>query len=382
MRSEELPPSLLEKLSAPSVQSYLRARGWVREERIKSRDIGVYKILGKPAFDVIVPHNRDFPDYSNRMADVIEAIATLEQRKALEILNDLLAPAADVVRLRLDTPTARDGTVPLVDGLALFTKGKQALETAAYDELKPQKFHPRLNKAEPDLFISSCRLGQTERGSFVASFICPVNQPVSSAQIPLIPMDEVEGFGRKVTARFMRAVAHIEDVISSDQADRLVNPKQGDLLLSANFLDSLLSFPLPDEKSVLRIACAWAPNVPMKDERIPDNAEFKHDYLPLLSDAVKRLMPSLEPKRDKFIGKIDVLRGTEREAESGREGEVVFSFQEEDQLLKVKLDLSAENYAKACDAHKLSKYVAVRATLVRQLKIHHFEDLEEFSVLD
>ena len=95
-------------------------------------------------------------------------------------------------------------------------------------------------------------MGQTERGSFVISCICPIDP---APQLPLTAddesiVDELPAFGRQVTQRIMRSVAQINRFIMADQANRLVEPEPNDLIISGNFFESLMAFPVEQEAAV------------------------------------------------------------------------------------------------------------------------------------
>src|SRR5205823_5832138 len=106
---------------------------------------------------------------------VINLFAERDQRPAHEILNDLLARTADVLRFRVAIPGYDVGTLPLTEGIRLYEGVKQAILSAARGVINPQKVYARLSTASMDEFIKRCRLGQTERGSYIAIVSCPMS---------------------------------------------------------------------------------------------------------------------------------------------------------------------------------------------------------------
>ena len=62
---------------------------------------------------------------------------------------------------------AEAGILPLDHAARVVTGMRRLLLAAAHSVLLPRAYHPRLSRAEAEEFVSRCRLGQTERGSFV-----------------------------------------------------------------------------------------------------------------------------------------------------------------------------------------------------------------------
>ncbi len=158
------------------------------------------------------------------------------------MLNAILIPYADVLRFGYRAPEANYGFVPFLKGISLYDAALRSLSTATYDVLKPEKFHARMGTPRAEKYIESCKMGQTERGSFVISCICPVEP---SAQLSMTAddeqlIDEVPALGRRVTEHIMNAVAQINEFVRADKVNRLVEPEAGDIVISGNFFESLL----------------------------------------------------------------------------------------------------------------------------------------------
>ena len=92
--------------------------------------------------DLLVPLTRDLGDYAQRMADLIVALATIEQRPIWEILNDLSAPSGDVFRLKIAGSVTSQGSFPLDEAIKLFQGGRQLLWSSAFGLLRPEALHP------------------------------------------------------------------------------------------------------------------------------------------------------------------------------------------------------------------------------------------------
>jgi hypothetical protein len=368
----DIEESLLSKVQPTNLRGYIRSNGWVRitTDSAAFTDIAIFR---KNDDEILVPQKIDFGDYARRIGDIVETLSAIEKRPKVQILNDVLIPSSDILRFKVSGPTSGDGTVPLGEGLGLIAGSKKALLAAAHQVLQPQRFHPRLKRAEADEFMNSCRLGQTERGSFIATFICPVTAQIEFDD----PATPNEPFSRKVTEGLIRGVSAMLSAIDQDNLDPIKNQKDGSAFVSANLCDAIVEMQ-PMSLSNLTITGSWAPTIPAPTNII-SQLEIRRDYIPAIEQIAKDLRPQVAPKEDLFIGKIDSLHGSV--GENGKvQGDVVLAFVHDDgELLRAKLNLNADAYATACDAHKLGKYVEVSGTLHRGHRANWIKDPKSFT---
>jgi hypothetical protein len=94
--SSRLPKDLLLSLRPGDVQLYLSSRGWKPELYGTEGNALLFLHPSFPEVDLLLPLKRNLGDYANRMADLVVALATIEQRPVQEILNDLSGPTGDV----------------------------------------------------------------------------------------------------------------------------------------------------------------------------------------------------------------------------------------------------------------------------------------------
>lgn len=152
---------------------------------------------------------------------------------------------------------------------------------------------------------------------------------------------------------------------------QLINPGPTDLVISANFLEGILGMNIPEERYALSVSCNWSRTLPAPD--VPHQAQVTAEFVPAIELIASKLRPRLEPKKDTYVGKVDSLRGTPDD-EGRMQGEVTFAFIADDELLRAKVELAHSDYAKACDAHKLDRYVSLTGVLHRGNRIHSILD--------
>jgi hypothetical protein len=374
--ARELRPEAVRQLSALTVKSYLLARGWERAPS-KRTSVGIFRRPESTAPEVLLPLNRDFADLSDALTGAVEEIARFEQRPAQEVLRDLLRPRSDHLRFAVEGRETADGAIGLEDGIALLSGSRKALLAAACSVKRPQRFHPRMSLREADAFVRSCRLGQTEQGSFVATVECALDVDDTSPA----PFEDkaVEPFGRKATALLVRSVARVVDAIRADSLDDLTSPSDGAPVVSANLCEALAEMiPGPDDAN-LRLGSSWSPVLPPPRD-IPSVIRVERQYRSAVEQVARALRPSASPEPDLYVGKVDALLG-QPGPDGSLEGEVVLAVQVEDEILKVRLDLAPNDYQKAGDAHLKGLFVSVRGLLRRGARIHRLDEVADFTVV-
>jgi hypothetical protein len=174
MSYKGLPEHLVARIKPADARAYATASGWVRGPTVN----GKVAVFNHPDLDLdqlLIPIDPNLSDFPERMADVVASLAEHQKRTAPEVLNDLLLPASDVLRFRLDEPEAQSGALSLEQGIELLQGARKAVLSAACSVVQPRTFHPRLSRTEAEQLLQACRLGQTERGSFTVVIACPLD---------------------------------------------------------------------------------------------------------------------------------------------------------------------------------------------------------------
>jgi hypothetical protein len=128
------------------------SRHWEFDAEASSPGVGVYRFPAESDAEVLLPLQRDWADYAQRMADAILTIAAVEQRPPGEVLHDLSTPPGDVLRLLVQAPDALLGTLSLEEGVHLFQGGRDMLLAAACSAHQTQAYY-YLGKKDSHRFI-------------------------------------------------------------------------------------------------------------------------------------------------------------------------------------------------------------------------------------
>ncbi len=358
--------NLSNKLNSLAVQSYLKNTGW---EKIKSKREHVALFIKSSKGDVLeiqLPLSRCFNDYSQALFSALEILSFSENRETEQVLSDLLLPPSDVIRFRVVNQDTEAGTISFEDGCNLLQSVRKSLYTIACDVIKPELYHKRLGFKEANQFIGQCRLGQTERGSFITSIICPfVNGTIDDKPKQLSLWANAEelnqSFTRKVTTRLMKSLKIVKEVIENDEISRLINGET-DVMISANFLESIVEVDQFIGAGELEVISTWASVSPV-EASIPNKISINKEYIPAMESIIEKLTPNNEGDSGEFVGKISQVKA-EPDASKRKEGEVTINFIGDNEMaIKAKIILTAEDYKKACEAHEFGKNVVVKGTL-------------------
>ncbi|MCA6493110.1 MAG: hypothetical protein IM572_10580 [Chitinophagaceae bacterium] len=356
------------ELKFTELQAYLRNTGWARIEAPKQSVALFQKQLGNNFFETLLPLSKDYSDYNYRIVDVLENIAQVENREVHQVLTDLSIPPGDTVRFRVINKDTVGGTISFLEGFNLLEGAKKALFTTACDIVQPEKYHKRLGLKGAQQFIEECRLGQTEKGSFIASVICPfVNQTPEDKAQQLSIFNQAEEFRhsltRKVTTRLMSSLAEIKSAIDRGEENRIVD-LEGENIISGNFLESIVELNSTKETTEIEIITSWSVFAE-EQPHIARSIKFSNDYIPVLENIISKVKPIDKGFEDDFVGKISLTKA-DPDIHSRTEGEIILNYiiGDEEKVSKARVILSNEDYDKACEAHKQGKSVKIRGKLV------------------
>ena len=203
------------------------------------------------------------------MAELVATLATIEDRPWDQVLNDLAGPSGDVLRLRVAAADATLGHLPLDEGIRLLQGGRELLLAAACSTIRQEALHPQKKPREVTRFLERCRLGQTERGSFIATIIAPI-PPEIQRTMEFTDDDlrlELEPYKRQVTTRLMSSLGLVRGAIDAGKPDRILDAvPQG---ISANLCEALDRMQPAGDQSSLDIGMSWVPRVPPCPIRCP-----------------------------------------------------------------------------------------------------------------
>jgi hypothetical protein len=103
---------------------------------------------------------------------------------------------------------------------------------------------------------------------------------------------------------------------------------------------------------------------------------------PRISDVGKFLRNPSGTQAIRFFARVDVLRGSEIDVQGRRYGEVTLSIilGDDDEIVRARAILDAQQYSIAVDAHMQNRYVVVTAILDRSSRLSTVRDVTGFEL--
>jgi hypothetical protein len=360
----------LRALGPLEVAAYLRSTGWRQVDRLGDRGVvWTFTASNGDGFEILLPLNRDLADFLPRMADVISVLERAERRSQLEIVRDLIAAPADVIRIRAQQPESRDGTIPLDDGVELVQRAREMLLAAACAAVQPKAFFPPRKPVEAVAYMEKVRLGQTERGSYVVTLLSrvpPSLEPTKSGQTHL---DVEDPFERRVTQTLARALMAIrkasQDSATTGDFASFQNAIQAGV--SANLCDALAAMAGGSAAAEdLEVNFTWSRLRPLETNE-PRRILLSADAIPTIEEA-GRIFRETSPRQDfELLGFVIGLQRTDPE----QPGRVTISGFVDETARRVTLELTGKDYELAITAHRDRRPIRCLGELVKSG--HQFE---------
>ena len=368
----DLSDALLRQLSPSQVRRYAVELGWKPVAGVKRPLI----VLNHPTDDLTqiqVPTAGGGRDSAFLMGEAVRALAEFEQRPAREVLGDLLMPPSDVLRFREVSPDAETGNLPFGHAVRLLNGTRKLLLSAAHSVLAPRPFHPRLARGEAEEFVERCRLGQTERGSFVLTVACPLDLPAAL----FAPAEEP--FARRVTGLLMQSLEALSLAASWSRGNGPADPERSPGL-SANLCESLLLLRPAGDRASLTVSAAWSRALLPSPGDLGQHVQLRQEVFDLAEALAPRLRSRPEPHPSLFVGYVTALHGQPTPDDPRPAGEVRFAlFDQRDEEYAARADLTADEHAVAGQAYLAGDLVSFRGVLHRLPRLSRIEHVTGFE---
>lgn len=363
---------VFESLRPLDVVAYLRSTDW-QLAGFMGDSATVWK---KQEQQILLPQDLSFADYAHRLAEVLDTLAAVENRSQLEIFRNLVTATADVVRIRVISALASDGSLALERGVMLFESAREIMLSAARAAVAPRAYFRSRLPGPADDYIRKVRLGQTEHGSYVVTMVCPVSpelQPVDSSQLPSVE----EPYDRRVT-RMLAGALHTSTLaarkagITQTMEPFTTAVREG---VSSNLCNALAEIGSGMQEGQIEVSFSWSrtrspPDVPSSRIVIP------FDSIPIIREAARVLKETYSDDDFELVGPVVQLDS----AEASIGGEVLIYAEVDTGLRKVKAYLNGPDYRKALEAHKSGLDISCRGRLQKDGRYLTLRDAREFGI--
>lgn len=369
---------LIDALTPVDVAAYLAARGWQRGASFREDKASLWFAPGRREVDVLLPLRSNVADYALRMGALVSEVAAFEGRSPQEVLRDVAAASADVIRVRIVTGGAMVATLPLINGVNLLKRIRDVLIAAALATIEKRPFFTNRRPETILEFMDQLQLGQTEYSSFVFTVASPIGESDAAPSSLASGEATAEPFGRRVTHTLMHALDAMEKAASSAARDGDLKPflravEEG---VSGNLCDAVVELKSICPHNPIEFSVTWAATRPPPADRI-DKVVLRQDsiaYIEAASDAFWGM-----PK--KFDFRIEGMVRELESPESARSGTAMLMGYVDARPVDVRVSFDDAAYPDVVHAFRSRAIVRCEGDLVREEGVYTLKNARYFRVL-
>ena len=337
---------------------------------------------------IYFPVHREVPGFEEALQVAVEKLAALESVEPWLLGRHIEESRDDMVSFRVMKNSMLERSIPLAFAYSMLQGAENLLLSAAHTILKPQFFHPRLNRIEAKKFLEASRFRHTEPGSFVLKISCPLyalDEP-SGNQLQLIECENNAPFVRKAMALLNKSISSVIAAIEADSLETLVEyeKRSASPSISYNLCNAVASFYSEGLGNSLEIINQWSLLKPVNDPSLKKSNVIQQEYFPRFEEVARELKPSDEPIVDTFYATVEELSG-EIGSHGERSGEVLLDLLlPQGEQIKVRVNLDATQYQKADKAHMAAHnaYIKVKGKLLQGKQPQRLTEVSEFELAE
>lgn len=369
-------PEALRAIRSVDAALYLRASGWQQHDLQLGRASLWRRMIEGAEFEILLPMDSELRDYELRMGDMLGVLSTTENRSQSQVYNDLLLVTADVIRVRIADPELRDGSLPIEEHAQIAQRARDLVLAAACAATGNRVVWHKRKPAQAMEYIRRVRIGQSERGSYVVTIISRVSPTLHNSIDSLFEIEEpFERMATQALARSLKALDGAAEKAAVSQSIEAFEHAVRDGV-NANLCDAVVGLWGADAfQRSLEFSFSWSPTRPPSPNSI-GRVSFGSDRLPVIREA-GRMMREREPIPEyELYGSVIKLERND----ASPTGKVTVSGLVDDRPSKITLELGAEEYHRAVQAHDRGQSIHVVGTLVKEGRGYVLQNASQFVV--
>lgn len=380
----------LQSLGPAEVALYLRSHEWKLTREIGNRGAVWQKNQEKShAPEILLPLRHDLDDYTERMAEVLQALEADEGRSQLDVLREITDSTADIIRIRLQGPAFEDGSVPIDQAAQVVDQAREMMLAAACSTVQPRLVFRTRRPIQATEYLRHVRLGQTERGSYILNLRSAVPPRFSDAanssdapglsKLPPLVIESDEPFERRVTLMLARALGVTRSALASVAVTGDIAPFQAAATegVSANLCAALAGLNVGSNAQAIDINLRWPPMRPLPLGTEQARFRLSADALVTLAEVARELKERAVYEDFELNGVVTALH---REQDEGT-GRITVTALVDGSRRKILLDLEPTDYKYALYAHSQKLAVACEGELEREGRSYHLLNPRKFVVV-
>lgn len=360
---------ILSSISPRDIITYLKSENWVNIDEFGRHAF----IFEKCSEELLVPKSK-LRDYAIRISELLNTLEKIENRSQIDIFKDISYSGFDVFRIRNTSDEVVSGSLPLDIGFE-FSKGASELILSAAQSSSSKKAYFAGRKcAEVEEYMRQVRMGQTEQGSFVFTFLAPIPPRMQGEQISYLPVDDP--FSRKVTKTLVRGVASLNNAASEYQTNESFESflRAVENGASANMCDAISKIASNSSGDV-EINVSWARTRDLLEE-IDNSIKVSRNDISIIEEA-SHIYKIKEPEKEASI--LGVIVKCHKEPDSDC-GNVTILDIGSGVPRRISMELEGDYYQEAVEAHKEGYNISCTGTIAKKGQTYAFTDHSDLSI--
>jgi len=363
--------------------TYLRSRGWKKQDEVRQK----YSIWTRETeggvFEVLVPADKRLSDLRKRVFELVETVRIAEGNRPFEqLVEDMMLPNTDILRTRL-APGSTDGSIPIEDGVAAFSKVRDLLLASACAAVDPKPVYSKRKFDNAVQYLKEARFGQTAKGSYVITVYSPLPPEIKSSQTSMlqeeefgVPEPEMESYQRKVIRTLNQSLGATQDSITAYASSGDLDDEIYRYGVSANLCDAIVGLNERSGDLGVEFSFSWAA-AQKKPEGVNDIFSFGTDTKPFLSQISTYYRQTAKQEDVSLIGVVHKLKRL-----SDTRGEITMVGQADGERKTVTTELDGEWHSAAVRAYDDKLPVECIGDIEKHGHGHIIRNPRDFRILE
>ena len=323
------------RIKLKNIKKYLEDNGWSIVD-FNAKACKISKIIADQEISTMIPNNEAMPDYDIVLEKFIEFLASVGQRDAKNLAEEIENIGYDILQMRLLKGNSENGIIPLRNIGNAIKQMEDIIKFEACSEINTQSKYQRPYEEAQDL-ITNCQLAQTSVGSFIFN----IRIPFGETYIEKIEegQEYLKDLGRNTLIRLLSGIKEAkEEVNLTDESQFKANY---DKKLNWNSSVSIVELIKDVKEAVLEINAKWNHAVPLSS---PPTAITLTNADKTRFEKISTYLDTIPEEQEiKVSGEIKRL---------DRVGEETVMLYDDKLKRNIFIQLISSDYQRACDFHK------------------------------
>lgn len=377
-------------INIESLEDYLNKDSWKQDLEYKNTKVKLFKkIIENEEYSLIIPSSDRFKDAKIRINDALQTMSAIKGKNVNYIINDILRVKVkdnvvlykpiikqekDILSIRIISKLSQNGTIPLEYGSNIVDGLRKLILSAIFTEENAKPYFLKTSKNSYEK-LSKYKLAQTAVGSYIFNIEIDSQQ---YEQIGITDQGEMESTiseERKVIRRIQNG---IRDIKEKDINELFKDGyKKG---LNANMCDALMNLNIDNATDIkIESKVKWSDLGTKPTDIVEKVVLEKSDFY--IVKAVAEKYKETNDVECSIEGKIIRLSNRRNLHGNTIERNIVIQTEVDGKYKNVTVELGANDYIKACEAHKQDNDISISGKLSKKGKIWVINNSRNFKVL-